>query len=186
MGEKRIDWIDNLRGMCMVFVCFHHSGSSPLWFVKFYVPIFLTSFFFVSGYLFYNPSKNFDIRQKLLNIATSLIVPYFIYCFCCSCIALMLHGVDGFVEQIYISLYGIKSWFISALILCQLFALVNFIEKYRLITILITMILSLSLYFCLTTGDYFWNFRNSLLAYFFFACSIIARNENLVSCIISI
>ena len=101
MGEKRIDWIDNLRGMCMVFVCFHHSGSSPLWFVKFYVPIFLTSFFFVSGYLFYNPSKNFDIRQKLLNIATSLIVPYFIYCFCCSCIALMLHGVDGFVEQSY-------------------------------------------------------------------------------------
>lgn len=27
MENKRIAWIDNLRGLCMIFVCFHHSGG---------------------------------------------------------------------------------------------------------------------------------------------------------------
>lgn len=185
MVNKRIEWIDNLRGMCMVFVYFHHSGSSPLWFVKFYVPIFLTSFFFVSGYLFHHPSRVFDIRQKLLNIFTSLVIPYFIYCFCCSCIAFFSSGIEGLSEQIFISLYGVKSWFISALILCQLFSLVNFVVKYRLLMLIMTIIASLILYFYLPNGEYFWNFKNSLLAYPFFACGILARSKDIVSFILN-
>lgn len=182
MASKRIAWIDNLRGLCMVFVCFHHTGTSPVWFHKFYLPIFLTSFFFVSGYLFHNPSRNFSPKQKLLNIFTSLVIPYFIYCSCCSGIALVTHGVEDFLHQLYLSVYGTKSWFISALILCQLFCLVHFQARpeRRQGALGLTLLLAIMLYFCLPVGNYFWNFRNALLAYFFFGCGMFARRYDLV------
>lgn len=182
MYNNRINWIDNLRGICMLFVYFHHSGNPPIWFVKFYVPIFLTSFFFVSGFLFHNPSKEFNIKQKFLNIITSLLLPYVIYCFCCCGLSLITNGIDGLLMQLYLSVYGIKSWFISALILCQLFCLMVFRikEDYRQLALLVTSILSLILYFILPPGEYFWNFRNALLAYFFFGCGVIAKNKNLI------
>lgn len=183
--NNRINWIDNLRGICMILICLHHTGPSPVWFAKLYNPIFLTSFFFVSGYLFYNPSRIFNIKQKILNIITSLIIPYFIYCFCCICIAFILQGFDGLTNQLYLSLSGIKSWFISALILCQIFSLVNFVFTYKLQTLIITSLIALLLYFYLPPGIYFWNFRNSLLAYPFLACGIIARIENSIDHIIN-
>ncbi len=180
MDNKRIAWIDNLRGLCMVFVCFHHSGSSPVWFSKFYVPVFLTSFFFVSGYLFYNPSKKFSPLQKLLNIFTSLVIPYFIYCSCCCAIALFTGGIEELADQAFISLYGVKSWFVPALILCQLFCLALFRVIGRPSLVAVSMAVSLALYFCLPGGDYFWNFRNALLAYPFFACGVMVRGRNLI------
>lgn len=182
MDNKRIAWIDNLRGLCMVFVCFHHSGDCPVWFVKFYVPIFLTSFFFVSGFLFHNPSRTFSVKQKFMNIATTLVLPYVIYCSCCICLSLVTKGIDGLMEQIYLSLYGIKSWFISALILCQMFCLMVFIIKKdrRQWALLFTSLLSLILYFGLPPGEYFWNFRNALLAYFFLGCGVMAKKRNLI------
>ena len=182
MEKQRIEWIDNLRGLCMIFVCFHHSGDCPVWFVKFYVPIFLTSFFFVSGFLFHNPSRILQPRQKFLNIITSLVIPYIIYCMCCCCLSLVTNGVDGFAMQLYLSLYGIKSWFISALILIQLFCLTVFMtcNKCRQWVLPLTLFLSLILYFNLPVRDYFWNFRNALLAYIFFGCGVIIRKCNII------
>lgn len=82
-------------------------------------------------------------------------------------------------RQVFISLYGVKSWFISALILCQLFCLALFRVRRMLIVAAMTMVLSLALYFCLPEGEYFWNFRNVLLAYPFFVCGLIVRERNL-------
>lgn len=166
----------------MVFVCFHHSGACPVWFVKFYVPIFLTSFFWVSGFLFHNPLRLFQPKQKFLNIITSLVIPYIIYCLCCCFLSLITNGVNGFAMQLYLSLYGIKSWFISALILIQLFCFTVYMARddHRQWVLSITLFLSLILYFILPSGEYFWNFRNALLAYFFFGCGVIIRRCNII------
>lgn len=166
----------------MVLVCLHHSGASPILFYKSYVPIFLTSFFFVSGYLFHNPSRPFSFKQKLLNIFTTLFIPYTIYCLCCSGLALITDGTERLSEQLYLSWYGIKSWFISALIVDQLFCLLVFKvnDGYRQLAFLITMSLALIIYFSLPQGEYFWNFRNALLAYFFFGCGVIVRERNVI------
>lgn len=55
--KKRELWIDYIKGFCMLLVVMSHN-SWPLWFNRAFTPIFLTGFFFVSGYTF-NTKNNF-------------------------------------------------------------------------------------------------------------------------------
>lgn len=49
---KRIDWIDSIRGMAFIMVIFSHLDLANNVAMRFINPVFLTAFFFVSGYLF--------------------------------------------------------------------------------------------------------------------------------------
>ena len=47
---KRIEWIDQTRGILFFFVILCHSRLAVDWLKYLYEPIFLTGFFFLSGY----------------------------------------------------------------------------------------------------------------------------------------
>ena len=64
---KRIEWIDNAKGICMIAVIFSHVLLKPISATPFYTPWFLTGFFFISGFLFFNPDKTMDVKQKYMN-----------------------------------------------------------------------------------------------------------------------
>lgn len=49
--NQRILWIDYIKGICMFLVIMSHS-SWPEGYDLLFSPIFLTGFFFVSGYTF--------------------------------------------------------------------------------------------------------------------------------------
>ena len=78
---KRIEWIDNAKGICMIAVIFSHVLLKPISATPFYTPWFLTGFFFISGFLFFNPDKTMDVKQKYMNILTSILLPYISYWF---------------------------------------------------------------------------------------------------------
>lgn len=124
-STNRIEWIDKMRGICMLLVILHHSGA-PDEYQKFLSPFFLSGFFFISGYLFENPNKTFDWKLKLIRIFETLFIPYFIYG------TITYFVVAGYTE-IYqkgnydvISpflkelLLGSKLWFMSALIISEI------------------------------------------------------------------
>ncbi len=79
---KRKGWLDLIRGilMCMVFLyhseVFYGSGHSWSWLFE---PIFLTGFFFVSGYLFASDWNRVTLKGKWLQTVRSILVPYFIF-----------------------------------------------------------------------------------------------------------
>lgn len=47
---KRIEWIDQLRGILFLFVLICHTKLTPPFLKYLYDPIFLTGFFFLSGF----------------------------------------------------------------------------------------------------------------------------------------
>ena len=52
MIGKRIKWLDTSRGLAFLMVIYYHlSTRSVGGIVPYFSPIFLTTFFFVSGYL---------------------------------------------------------------------------------------------------------------------------------------
>ena len=69
--KKRELWVDYVKGFCMLLVVMSHN-SWPLWYDKTFTPIFLTGFFFVSGYTF---NKKSCFREFLFVKFKSLIVP---------------------------------------------------------------------------------------------------------------
>lgn len=71
MKSARWNWIDYMKGWCMLMVIMSHSNW-PYWYARFFIPIFLTGFFFVSGYTF---SRKKNVKEFVKSKVRSLLVP---------------------------------------------------------------------------------------------------------------
>lgn len=71
--EKRIDWIDSIRGMAFIMVIFSHLDFDNNVAMRFIDPIFLTAFFFVSGYLFKTGESFLIVFEQR---ARTLLIPF--------------------------------------------------------------------------------------------------------------
>lgn len=73
--QKRIEWVDTGKYVCIMFVMLSHlqSGSEAL--AKVYTPFFLSGFFFLSGYV-YRQEPSF--RQHLQKKVRGLLWPWFV------------------------------------------------------------------------------------------------------------
>ena len=72
---KRINWIDSLRGIAFLMVIFNHLDYENNIVMRFFAPIFLTSFFFVSGYLF---KCDVSFKKMFMHRTRTLLWPFFI------------------------------------------------------------------------------------------------------------
>lgn len=77
MGSSvgRIQWIDYLKGLCMVSIVMNHLAW-PEWYGRFLYPFQLAGFFFVSGYTF-NLKTSF--REFLVVKVRTLLIPVLIF-----------------------------------------------------------------------------------------------------------
>ncbi len=73
--KKRIEWVDTVKFLCMIFIMLHHMGYVPEAFVAVYLPFVLTMLFFVSGYVY----KQVDFKTFITKKFLTLILPWFIY-----------------------------------------------------------------------------------------------------------
>lgn len=123
MQKQRIKWLDNARGICVFFVLMAHCGVSPELYSQFFTPFFLMLFFFISGYLY----NYIDLKTSLKKILKTLIIPYFIL----NGIILFI-GIDNWqalfkadwnflLSKILSTIEGYNLWFVSCLIMVQLF-----------------------------------------------------------------
>ena len=69
--KDRIDWLDVLKGILIVFVVLSHSYPPDIY-RYFFTPFFLTMFFWASGYTF---SMKKSGKEFLLNKCRSLLLP---------------------------------------------------------------------------------------------------------------
>ncbi|MBC1233402.1 acyltransferase family protein [Listeria booriae] len=76
MGWKRLNWIDNLRGLGMILVVWAHMNipfALETIIYSFHMPLF----FFISGYLY--KKNNATFKEVLTKKATGLLIPYFFF-----------------------------------------------------------------------------------------------------------
>lgn len=190
MNKKRIEWIDNMRGICMILVILHHSGA-PEEYQKFLSPFFLSGFFFISGYLFDNSNKDFDWKLKLIRIFETLVIPYFIYW------AISYFLIAGYTEvwqkgnyDIFVPFFkdlflGKKLWFMSALIVSEI-VLVFILPLIRKNSIVIAVIafsfIGLWYFTPLSKFGVFypWYINNACIAIFFMLCGVLFRKTKIL------
>lgn len=132
-SAKRIEWIDIIKGICILFVMLSHSNP-PAVYRHFFTPFFLTMFFFVSGYTF--STKN-SFKEFLTCKIKHLVIPLFalgsIRIIGMSILGLAdpLQGFKGLLLQI--SCQNDEMWFVSCLFTASmiLYALLRFNGKYQ-------------------------------------------------------
>lgn len=131
--QKRLDWIDYGKGICMLFVILSHTWSyyvqqrSDL--INILQPTRMFVFFFISGYLV--KVETFNIEKFLRSISQKLLFPYFIFTTLIWIPKALAHGdVVSLESMIYNIGGGYASWFVAALAVSKLvLALILYFTK---------------------------------------------------------
>lgn len=122
----RIVWVDVARGVAMLAILLFHTemryAEGEIIPYSMYVENFLALFFFVSGYLFVSPKRQFSLRGKLVSIAKRLVVPYVLFVSLMAVPKAYAHVDDLTLWSFFGGLVsGRASWFVSALIVVSLY-----------------------------------------------------------------
>lgn len=120
--EKQVDrkaWLDLIKGICMILIILCHTGA-PEWYMRFLYPVFLTAFFFSSGYTF---SLKKSFKEFLFIKIRTLVIPMLLLGLINTILAFIAEG-DNILERICGLLFHTKGlpndmWFIACLFCCQ-------------------------------------------------------------------
>lgn len=74
--DKRIEWVDIGKYICIMFVMLSHLESGTEVLRRFYTPFFLTVFFFLSGYVYRLPVS---FKEHMIKKGKGLLVPWMIF-----------------------------------------------------------------------------------------------------------
>lgn len=187
--KMRIQWIDLLRGFCMIAILWFHT---EMYFAGYdvtpyamYVGNVLAVFFFLSGYLLYH--KDLIIRNKIYSIFRKLIVPYFFFTSIIAFPKALVYHHSDLSAIITNIICGYASWFIAALIVSELMFIIilhyfkkNIIEIISMISIIMLILSYLignnynpsSIHY----EDNLWHINESLLGFFFLSFGYIFRH----------
>lgn len=72
--ENRKTWADAVRGVAFAMVIYSHNPYCNSKIMSLFAPVFLTSFFFISGYFY---KDGFSFKQILEQRTRTLLIPYF-------------------------------------------------------------------------------------------------------------
>jgi acyltransferase len=75
---RRLDWLDALRGLAIIFVVLGHTLNTPASLTTYVYTFHVPLFFFISGYLF-NLARNNSFRGFLFKRFQRLIIPLFFF-----------------------------------------------------------------------------------------------------------
>lgn len=176
-SNKRIIWIDMLRGFCMLLILWFHTEMYYAGYdvtpYSYYVGDALAVFFFLSGFLFYSDSKPFNANRKLHSVFRWLLIPYLIFTIPLSLLKALYHHT-GIGEMVVEILTGHASWFVSSLIVAELLFIVALNLFQRRSGLMIAAAL-MALFYSSTIGNstsvwYYeqdlWHVNEALLGFF--------------------
>ncbi|MDG3085080.1 acyltransferase family protein [Vibrio hannami] len=74
--KERIAWVDISRGMAFLMIIYSHLDFTNETLMAYFTPMFLTTFFFVSGYLFNTKYSFIEVIEQRFR---TILIPFFIY-----------------------------------------------------------------------------------------------------------
>lgn len=188
--EKRLMWLDVIKGICMFFIVMSHS-SPPEAYIRFYTPFFLAAFFFSSGYTF---SGRKNLKAFLIHKAGTILIPYWCFGIINAVLAWVADG-DNLLDRFLGLLLSFNRknddlWFVMCLFTMQiifyvLWSAILRIETNRrtlFVAALISIILSV-LGYCLIMFDIRLPFQceTALVMIPFMMAGYICKNSLIVS-----
>ena len=121
---QRNNSIDIARGICMFLVMLYHSECyfpTSIHIQPFFAPFFLTTFFFITGRYIVKETAPLSFLRKLKRIFATLVWPYLIFTTLVWLPKAFAHGNDMTIKSmLYDVLGGTASWFVAALIVCEI------------------------------------------------------------------
>lgn len=149
--KKDINWINAVKAICMLMVytvhCETYYGCWIGHLNLFLHPVYVNAFFFVSGYLLFGKQLSQPVidepmppyifpggtgHKTLFNIMFRLWIPSLLFSAICFLPNILLKGNSPMADTfLFKTLGGGTYWFVSSLLLCQLFILALLLTRVR-------------------------------------------------------
>ncbi|WP_026519133.1 acyltransferase family protein [Butyrivibrio sp. FCS006] len=131
---KRVEWVDTLKYICIMWVMLSHLESKTGFLKTFYNPFFLNGFFFSSGYVYFHKD---EFKQFFAKKIRGLFVPWLIF----SVFNILLSQLISFnnhsslLDELKWNFFQIRGkgdgiWFVAALFVAFI-PFYFFIDKYE-------------------------------------------------------
>ncbi|WP_191566673.1 acyltransferase family protein [Metabacillus idriensis] len=195
MSNKRISYIDSLKGIGIFLVIYAHSGVLPTYAVNYIYSFHMPLFFFISGFLF-SRKKYANFNSFFKRKVNTILVPYFIFSILSYIFWVFIGSKFGGDSLLNISIFkpiigilysngidywlihNIPLWFLTCLFLVEIAYYYISRFKYKdiliLLCILSVMGYVLSLY---SVARLPWGFNVALNAIPFFGIGHLLRNK---------
>lgn len=123
----RYEWADFIRGLLMILVVVYHSESYYFTGYKWswvYEPVFLSGFFFISGFLFCRDIKQVNLKGKAKQVVRGILFPYFFFMLLMAAPKIMVGHAEA--KQLMIDILMLRaSWFVIAVgVMSLLYAII--------------------------------------------------------------
>ncbi|MBR4109276.1 MAG: acyltransferase [Oscillospiraceae bacterium] len=122
--KPRMDWLDALRALAMLFVIYGHTYKQSEFFL-FTSPVKVPMFFAITGYLLYGKTE--DIKTFLNRILHKIVIPWLILSLGFGLRFILTQGFAYYANLAVETLIGKQSWFMVCLIIAQ--TLFYFLQK---------------------------------------------------------
>lgn len=180
MLNKRIEWIDTLRGISIFLVVLGHTILPYSWLIyvfSFHIPLF----FFISGFLF-NPEKYPDSAQFIKRKATALLWPYLVFFLINFVYWILFFGSNQYFEPVKQMLYSsdklfapfIPLWFLPTLFITEIIFYFLY-KKCQKFWLPLSVIISGTIGFYLAKYKLIWGIDIALVAILFYYLGFVAR-----------
>lgn len=123
---SRLDWLDVLRGMAILFVMYGHLYNKQYAFFLFTSPIKIPLFFAISGYLLCGKTES--TKVFLRRVCQRVLIPGLILTFVFGLRFILTQGLAFYINYIVGVLTGTRVWYIVCCILAQI--LFFFLQKF--------------------------------------------------------
>lgn len=188
--EKRVDWIDFIKGIAAMLVILAHSPDTPSLYQSMLSFVMIPSFFIASGYV-NKTSEPQKIGRFLYNRVLKLLILYIVYCYLLvfssvSELSKFIHNgglIQALSNETFNILSGKSFWFVSCLIsVSVIFAILNAVSNNRRV-----LLFSMSFFLCAIgialsyVGNLipWWYIDRALVCQFFYVCGYLLKIYNL-------
>lgn len=179
---NRIFWIDQMRGLAMIWVYFAHVGI-PSYYYGLFSYWFIPYFFFLSGYLHKDETTIKQLRKRITN---RLLVPYILFSII-PIISSLLENTnkDSITNNIIALVTGRGNWFFACIITMEIisFCLSKIICMYPLyrnkIISIIIIIGVISMYMVQPRSEIWWHADTAICAMTYYYSGYIYRRSSL-------
>lgn len=113
----RLDWLDALRALAMLFVIYGHLYKNYEFFL-FTSPIKIPLFFAISGYLLYGRTKS--TKAFLLRMLQRIVIPWLILSLGFGLRYVLTQGLEYYANFVVETLIGKQSWYMVCCIIAQI------------------------------------------------------------------
>ena len=178
-----------MRGGCMLAILYFHTemyyaGIDVTPYAA-YVDNVLAAFFFLSGYLFFKPSRRpVGVGYRLRRIWRTLVVPYFFFSLLFLVPKALVHDASDQLLTMFVQVFtGQASWFVAALVVSEvLFLLMLRVWRGSLLSVALYGVLTLvvaavfgNMRSPLCNDFNFWHVNEAMLGSFFMSLGYLCH-----------